>query len=202
MLGRVEAQGSLLEARVMDWHLLTRGSVYERLAEHGHEVIRDEDFAHCYSQRMGRPSIPPSVMMRAVLLATHDRCSDAEASRRTRVDLDWKAALGVDRDFRGIGATTFSLFRIQSAIPFGFGSLQAAHPDKDGVAAITAIRNDVIHPKPGQPHSDPNVRIQAWRLSQWYTELAILRSIGYQGTYSSRLRDNSYMGEVEKVPWA
>lgn len=111
MLGRVETQGSLLEARVMDWHLITRGSVYERLAEHGHEIIRDEDFAHCYSERMGRPSIPPSVMMRAVLLATHDKCSDAEASRRTRVDLDWKAALGVDRDFRGIGATTFSLFR-------------------------------------------------------------------------------------------
>lgn len=111
MLGRVEAQGSLLEARVMDWHLLTRGSVYERLAEHGHEIIRDEDFAHCYSERTGRPSIPPSVMMRAVLLATHDRCSDAEASRRTRVDLDWKAALGADRDFKGIGATTFSLFR-------------------------------------------------------------------------------------------
>lgn len=106
MLGRVEAQGSLLEARVMDAHLLTRGSVYERLSEHGHQIIADDDFAHCYSQRMGRPSIPPSVMMRAVLLATHDKCSDAEASRRSRVDLDWKAALGVDRDFRGIGATT------------------------------------------------------------------------------------------------
>jgi transposase len=111
VLGRVQAQGSLLETRLIDAHLLTRGSVYERLAEHGHQIIRDEDFAHCYSERMGRPSIPPSVMMRAVLLATHDKCSDAEASRRTRVDLDWKAALGVDRDFRGIGATTFSLFR-------------------------------------------------------------------------------------------
>lgn len=52
-------------------------------------------------------------MMRAVLLATHDKCSDAEASRRTRVDLDCKAAMWVDRDFRGIGATTFSLFRVQ-----------------------------------------------------------------------------------------
>jgi hypothetical protein len=111
VLGRVEAQGSLFEARVADWHLITRGSVYERLAVHGHQIVCDEDFAHCYSQRMGRPSIPPSVMMRALLLATHDRCSDAEASRRTRVDLDWKAALGVDRDFKGIAATTFSLFR-------------------------------------------------------------------------------------------
>ncbi|CAN5880242.1 IS1182-like element ISGvi6 family transposase [soil metagenome] len=111
MLGRAKAQGSLLEARVFDAHLLTRGSVYERLAEHGHEIISDDDFAHCYSPSTGRPSIPPSMMMRAVLLATHDKCSDAEASRRTRVDLDWKAALGVDRDFRGIAATTFSLFR-------------------------------------------------------------------------------------------
>src|SRR5665811_545463 len=34
---------------LIDWHLLTRGSVYERLAEHGHQIIRDEDFAHCYS---------------------------------------------------------------------------------------------------------------------------------------------------------
>lgn len=116
MLGRVEAQGSLLEARVADWHLITRGSVYERLAEHGHQLIRDDDFAHCYSKRTGRPSIPPSVMMRALLLATHDKCSDAEASRRTRVDLDWKAALGVDRDFKGIGATTFSLFRARLVI--------------------------------------------------------------------------------------
>jgi hypothetical protein len=116
VLGRAEAQGSLLEARVADWHLITRGSVYERLAEYGHQIIRDEDFAHCYSERMGRPSIPPSVMMRALLLATHDKCSDAEASRRTRVDLDWKAALGVDRDFKGIGATTFSLFRARLVI--------------------------------------------------------------------------------------
>ena len=93
-------------------HLVTKGSFYERLADHGHEFIRDDDFAVLYSERMGRPSIPPSVMVRAMLCATHDRmASDAETSRRTRVDADWKAAMGVDDDFEGIAARTFSLMR-------------------------------------------------------------------------------------------
>ncbi|MFP5378038.1 MAG: IS1182 family transposase [Acidimicrobiia bacterium] len=92
-------------------HLVTKGSFYERLADHGHEIVSDDDFAALYSPRMGRPSIPPSIMVRAMLCATHDRTCDAETSRRTRVDADWKAAMGVDDDFGGIGATTFSLMR-------------------------------------------------------------------------------------------
>lgn len=92
-------------------HLVTKGSFYERLADHGHEIVSDDDFAHLYAPGVGRPSIPPSVMVRAMLCATHDKTSDAETSRRTRVDADWKAAMGVDDDFGGIGATTFSLMR-------------------------------------------------------------------------------------------
>jgi hypothetical protein len=115
VLGRVDPQGSLLETRVMRRHLVTKGSFYERLADHGHEIVSDDDFAHLYSERMGRPSVPPSVMVRAMLCATNDRCSDVEASRRTRVDLDWKAAMGVDDEFAGIGATTFSLMRARMA---------------------------------------------------------------------------------------
>ena len=112
MLGRVDPQGCLLETRVMRRHLVTKGSFYERLADHGHEIVSDDDFAHLYATAKGRPSIPPSVMVRAMLCATHDRTtSDAETSRRTRVDADWKAAMGVDDDFCGIGATTFSLMR-------------------------------------------------------------------------------------------
>jgi hypothetical protein len=115
VLGRVDPQGSLLEVRHVRRHLVTKGSFYERLADHGHEIVSDDDFAPLYSQRMGRPSVPPSVMVRAMLCATNDRCSDAEASRRTRVDLDWKAAMGVDDEFGGIGATTFSLMRARMA---------------------------------------------------------------------------------------
>jgi Transposase DDE domain/Transposase domain (DUF772) len=112
VLGRVDPQGSLLETRVVRRHLVTKGSFYERLADHGHEIFSDDDFAGLYSEGMGRPSIPPSVMIRAMLCATHDRTpSDAETSRRTRVDADWKAAMGVDDDFEGIAPRTFSLMR-------------------------------------------------------------------------------------------
>jgi len=123
VLGRVDPQGSLLETRHMRRHLVTKGSFYERLADHGHEVIADEDFAHLYSEGKGRPSVPASVMVRAMLCATHDRTSDAETSRRTRVDSDWKAAMGVDDWFEGIGATTFSLMRARMVAHDADGAL-------------------------------------------------------------------------------
>ena len=123
MLGRVDPQGSLLETRHMRRHLVTKGSFYERLADHGHELVSDEDFAHLYSEGKGRPSVPPSVMVRAMLCATHDRTSDAETSRRTRVDSDWKAAMGVDDWFEGIGATTFSLMRARMVARDADGAL-------------------------------------------------------------------------------
>ena len=102
MLGRVAPQGSLFETRHVRRHIVTKGSFYERLADHGHEIVSDDDFAELYAPRMGRPSIPPSVMVRAMLCATHDKTSDAETSRRTRVDADWKAAMGVNDEFTGI----------------------------------------------------------------------------------------------------
>ncbi len=97
-------------------HIVTKGSFYERLADHGHEIVSDDDFAHLYAPKMGRPSIPPSVMVRAMLCATHDKTSDAETSRRTRVDADWKAAMGVDDEFTGIAPRTFSLMRSRMVV--------------------------------------------------------------------------------------
>jgi hypothetical protein len=116
VLGRVAPQGCLLETRVMRRHLVTKGSFYERLADHGHEIVNDDDFAHLYAEGKGRPSIPPSVMVRAMLCATHDKTSDAETSRRTRVDADWKAAMGVDDEFCGIAPRTFSLMRARMVV--------------------------------------------------------------------------------------
>lgn len=117
MLGRVDPQGSLLQTRLMRHRLVTKGSFYERLAEHGDEFICDDDFAQLYAKEKGRPSIPPSVIVKALLCATHDKVfSDRETSRRTRVDSDWKAAMGVDDWYEGIGATTFSLMRARMVV--------------------------------------------------------------------------------------
>jgi hypothetical protein len=111
MLGRVNPQGSLLNPGQLLGHLVTKGSFYDKLARCGHELISDDDFAHLYAPSRGRPSIPPSIMMRGLLLATKDKTSDRESARRSRVDMDWKHALGIDSDHPGIGATTFSVFR-------------------------------------------------------------------------------------------
>lgn len=86
-------------------------SFYARMASHGAELIGDDDFADCYSASLGRPSIPPSLLMRAVLLQIRDDVSDREAARRAAKDLDWKRALGLDADEVAFHHSTLSVFR-------------------------------------------------------------------------------------------
>lgn len=113
MLGSVDDQGSLFGVELLLDGLFEGddSSFYARMAVHGPELIRDADFADCYSSSMGRPSIPPSLLMRAVLLQLRDDVSDREAARRACKDLDWKRALGVDADVVPFHATTLCVFR-------------------------------------------------------------------------------------------
>jgi len=46
--------------------LLPADSFYVLLAEHGDRIVRDEDFADCYSETQGRPSIPPSLLSKVL----------------------------------------------------------------------------------------------------------------------------------------
>jgi transposase len=113
MLGTVDRQGSLLGVDSLLSSLFEGddSSFYARMAARGGELIRDEDFAGCYSAGMGRPSIPPSLLMRAVLLQLRDDVSDREAARRAAKDLDWKRALGLEADAVPFHHTTLSVFR-------------------------------------------------------------------------------------------
>jgi len=113
MLGTVDGQGSLFGVELFLDGLFEGddSSFYARMATHGSALIRDEDFADCYSSSMGRPSIPPSLLMRAVLLQLRDDVSDREAARRACKDLDWKRALGIDADAVPFHATTLCVFR-------------------------------------------------------------------------------------------
>jgi hypothetical protein len=54
-------------------------SIYSLLAERGDRIVRDEDFAECYSERRGRPSIPPSLLAKVLLLAYREGLSDERA---------------------------------------------------------------------------------------------------------------------------
>src|SRR6266542_1886278 len=134
MLGTVDRQGSLLGVDSLLEKLFEgdESSFYARLAAHGHEVITDDDFAECYSATMGRPSIPPSLMMRAVLCQIRDDVSDREAARRAAKDLDWKRALSIEADVVPFHHTSFSVFRSRLLVN-----------DADGVALARTIERAV-----------------------------------------------------------
>jgi hypothetical protein len=91
--------------------LLSDGSIYSLLAEHGDRIVRDEDFADCYSVRQGRPSIPPSLLAKVLLLAFRDGLSDERAMDAVRFDLRWKVALDLPVDHPGFHPTSLVRFR-------------------------------------------------------------------------------------------
>jgi transposase len=90
---------------------LPEGSFFALLAEHGHRIVRDEDFAACYSERMGRPSIPPSQLAKVLLLQYRTGASDEQAMECVAWDLRWKIALGLGVDHQGWHPTSLTKFR-------------------------------------------------------------------------------------------
>ncbi|MGH2837589.1 MAG: transposase [Thermoleophilaceae bacterium] len=73
--------------------------------------MRDEDFVDCYSQGVGRPSIPPSRLAKVLLLQYRTGASDEQAMEAVAWDLRWKIALGLAVDERGWHPTTLTKFR-------------------------------------------------------------------------------------------
>lgn len=90
---------------------LPEGTFFALLAEHGDRIVRDEDFAECYSQRMGRPSIPPSLLAKVMLLQHRTGVSDEQAMECVAWDLRWKVALGLPVDHQGWHPTSLTKYR-------------------------------------------------------------------------------------------
>jgi hypothetical protein len=101
MMGEVEAQGSLLTADYVHLDYVGRKTFYGWLATEGIRAYPDKDFEGFYVLDNGRKSVPPSQMMRMVLLQWYDKVSDDEAVERTKYDLRWKTALGLE-DHEGL----------------------------------------------------------------------------------------------------
>jgi hypothetical protein len=180
-------------------HLVTKGSFYERLADHGHEIFSDDDFAGLYSERMGRPSIPPSVMIRAMLCATHDRTpSDAETSRRTRVDADWKAAMGVDDEFEGIAARTFSLMRARMIAHDADNELFEATLAKAVEAGIFKGRLTAIIDS--SPVNGAGAVADSYELIRGFVRQAV-RAAGERLSRSARRRTEPFCGAKPDIDW-
>jgi transposase len=110
MLAVADRQRGFFDA-VWCSELLPGDSIYSLLAEHGDRIVRDEDFADCYSERQGRPSIPPSLLAKVLLLAYRDGLSDERAMDAVRFDLRWKVALDLPVDHPGFHPTSLVRFR-------------------------------------------------------------------------------------------
>jgi transposase len=92
--------------------LVPSDSFYARLAGLRDVLVDDADYVGLYKDSVrGRPSIPPSLVVLAMLLQYHDDCSDAEAEQRVRFDLRWKHALGLALEDGGFDATVLCRFR-------------------------------------------------------------------------------------------
>src|SRR4051812_27543797 len=110
MLATQSAQVGMFDAAEIA-RPLPEGSFFALLAEHGHRIVRDEDFTACYSERMGRPSIPPSQLGKVLVLQYRTGASDEQAMECVAWDLRWKVALGLAVDHHGWHPTSLTRFR-------------------------------------------------------------------------------------------
>jgi transposase len=113
MLGERGPQRGLFEADTMLLDFVGGNTFYAFLARHRGEIFRDEDFASLYHPRMGRPSVPPSLLATALVLQYYDRVSDEEARECAAYDLRWKEALGIELDAHPFAKSTLQEFRAQ-----------------------------------------------------------------------------------------
>lgn len=90
--------------------LVPEGSIYHLIAHAPAAQFEDAAFAGAYAER-GRPSYPPSLMAKVLLLSYHDRTSDEQAEERCRCDIRWKYALGLEMNEEGPDKTTICRFR-------------------------------------------------------------------------------------------
>lgn len=111
MLSVQDRQVGMFDAAPLCEGLLGEDSFYALLARHGGRIVRDADFAECYSEGTGRPSIPPSLLAKVLLLQYREGLSDERAMESVRLHLGWKVALGLPIDHPGFHPTTLVRFR-------------------------------------------------------------------------------------------
>ncbi len=116
MMGRQRRQVSFKDVQVwVDAPVVPAESFYGRMAAHGDKLVREEWFADLYAHS-GRPSVPPALLSKVLLLMFHENVSDRQAEERARYDLRWKAALGLGIDEVGFDATSLCRFRARLVI--------------------------------------------------------------------------------------
>ena len=76
----------------------------------------------------------------------------------------------------------------------------------DSCKALAALRNGFVHSMAARRHEvfgtdGKSAIFDAWQLSLWYQELALLHLLGHQGQYANRTTQR-LAGQIEPVPWS
>lgn len=98
MMGERSGQDKLFAADHIYLDYVGRETLYGYLAQHRGQLFRDEDFAVLYCWNNGRRSVPPSLAVSILFLRAYDNVSFVEAIERTKYDLRWKVALGLEME--------------------------------------------------------------------------------------------------------
>ena len=101
-----------------------------------------------------------------------------------------------------------SALKVQADIPHKYEALTRFaqnNVDGDSCDALAELRNGFVHAKEERRRivfgSDGKAATpNAWQLSLWYQELALLRVLEYRGSYWNRTTASG-VGQVEPVPW-
>lgn len=111
MRGTAEAQGLFWDTDALCGELIEDEGFLATLGRARGNLFTDSDFDRLYPSNRGRPSHPPSVLAALLLAQLFFGVSDRESERRSRLDLSWKAALGLPLDHRGIPHVCLAEFR-------------------------------------------------------------------------------------------
>lgn len=111
MIGKRKSQADLFDVGNVFPFVLKPGTFHAQLAAAAPRLFRDEDFAVFYADRLGRPSVPPSLLALVLLLQQEAGISDEEAVERTGCDLRWAAVLRRAAGDPLCAKSTFQLFR-------------------------------------------------------------------------------------------
>jgi Transposase DDE domain/Transposase domain (DUF772) len=116
MMGTRSPQDKLFAADQIYLDYVGRDSLYGYLAQHRQQLFRDEDFAALYCADNGRTSVPPSVAISILLLRAYERVSFVEAIERSKYDLRWKVALGLEMEEVPMQKSTLQEFEAKLVI--------------------------------------------------------------------------------------
>ena len=111
MIGKRSAQMPLYDVGNVFDFVLKPGTFHAQLAEAADRLFKDEDFAALYSDKMGRPSVPPSRVALIYLMQAESQVSDEEAVARTGCDLRWASVLHTAAGDEFCAKSTLQLFR-------------------------------------------------------------------------------------------